>query len=312
MPEARRGQIELDPQEATKKLAEAMTAAGLPVTQVATREGFVGTAWFDTKTMQTTGAGRVGPSTVRIRAWVMPWRYGWSEITMEAVYRPVADPSLPERELERSVPFDSPARVRIREIMQQVGVTSTLAESDAPVPDAGRPTMDPGKKRERRLNVPTPSDTGQALAADTAAPQPKPAVDSTPPPRRDSAIVFRPAVPGDTVLQPARPVQPQPEPQPSPSQPTPEPVAPPAVEASDTVRPAPVTTGYAVQIAAPDGAYVANEFATRLKQLGYDARVVTEEGRYKVRTQLYANRADAAIALERLRRTFSDAFVVRE
>jgi cell division protein FtsN len=73
-----------------------------------------------------------------------------------------------------------------------------------------------------------------------------------------------------------------------------------------------VTTGYAVQIAAPDGAYVANEFATRLKQLGYDARVVTEEGRYKVRTQLYANRADAAIALERLRRTFSDAFVVRE
>jgi cell division protein FtsN len=73
-----------------------------------------------------------------------------------------------------------------------------------------------------------------------------------------------------------------------------------------------MTTGYAVQVAAPDGAYAANEFAIRLKQLGYDARVVTEDGRYKVRTQLYKNRADAAIALERLRGTFRDAFVVRE
>jgi hypothetical protein len=50
MPEARQGQIELDPQEVTKKLAEAMTAAGLPVDEVATRAGIVRTAWQDTAT----------------------------------------------------------------------------------------------------------------------------------------------------------------------------------------------------------------------------------------------------------------------
>jgi hypothetical protein len=313
MPEARRGQIELDPQEATKKLAEAMTAAGLPVTDVATREGFVSTAWFDASDLKATGAGRVGPSTVRIRAWVMPWRYGWSEITMEAVYRPVADPSLPERELERSVPYNHPARGRIRDIMQQMGVTSTLAESDSLVPDAGRPTMDPGAKKKRVLGIPKSGRPAAAAPADSIV-SPSDSVappNDSVPPRRDSAIVFRPATPGDTVHQPAPPAQPQPEPRPSPPPPpTPAPVAP--VASADTVHPAPVTTGYAVQVAAPDGAYAANEFATRLKQLGYDARVVTEDGRYKVRTQLYKNRTDAAIALERLRGTFRDAFVVRE
>ena len=68
MPEARQGQIELDPQEATKKLAEAMTAAGLPVDEVATREGFVSTAWYDTTTKKQVGGRALGADDVRIRA----------------------------------------------------------------------------------------------------------------------------------------------------------------------------------------------------------------------------------------------------
>jgi cell division septation protein DedD len=308
MPEARRGQIELDPQEATKKLAEAMTAAGLPVTEVATREGFVATAWYDTATMKSAGARPLGPGDVRIRGWVMPWKYGWSEITMEAVYRPVADPSLPARELERSVPYGHPARVKIREVMQQMGVTSTLAEADAPEQELKRPIMDPGRVGKTGAKLGAAADTVSKPAADTSRPDSVPA-------RRDSAMVFRPRTPGDTIHQrvpvvtPARPVAPD----------TAQPVAPPVTQqATPTVSPPAVppaarpSSGYAVQVAATPDSSVAGEFARRLRSLGYEARIVTEDGRYKARTQLYADRTDAAIALERLRATFRDAFMVRE
>jgi hypothetical protein len=330
MPEARQGQIELDPQEATKKLAEAMTAAGLPVDEIATREGFVSTAWYDTTTKKEVSGRALGAGNVRVRAWVMPWRYGWSEITMEAVYRPLADPSLPERELERSVTYNHPARVAIREIMQRMGVTSTIAEADAPKADVRPPTMDPGRLKKPGAKLGGQRDIAAAdsmavdtvavdtmavdtvaldsARADTTRPAPvvaaqdtarvQPPADTTPPLRRDSAIVFRPATPGDTIHQPARPAAPRPTPVPR--------------DTAPATPPAAVTSGYAVQVAAPSDAYTANDFARRLKGLGYEARIVSEDGRYKVRTQLYAQHPDAAIALERLRATFRDAFLVRE
>ena len=314
MPEARQGQIELDPQEATKKLAEAMTAAGLPVDEVATREGFVSTAWYDTTTKKEVSGRALGAGDVRIRAWVMPWRYGWSEITMEAVYRPLADPSLPERELERSVTYDHPARVAIREIMQQMGVTSTVAEADAPKAELQPPTVDPGRLGRTGAKIGGQRDSAavdsagrDSVRADTTKPAPvvaaqdtvKPAVpaDTTRPARRDSAIVFRPATPGDTIHRPARPVAPRPAPAPAPR---------------DTQPVSAPTSGYAVQVAAPSDAYAANDFARRLKALGYEAQIIPENGRYKVRTQLFAERTDAAIALEKLRGRFGDAFLVRE
>ncbi|HET7602903.1 MAG TPA: hypothetical protein VFK36_07785, partial [Gemmatimonadales bacterium] len=184
MPEARQGQIELDPQEATKKLAEAMTGAGLPVDEVATREGFVSTAWYDTTTKKEVSGRALGAGDVRIRAWVMPWRYGWSEITMEAVYRPLADPSLPERELERSVAYNHPARVAIREIMQQMGVTSTVSEADAPKVGVKPPTMDPGRLEKPGARIGGQRDTAavdsvavdsmkrDSVRADTTRPAP--------------------------------------------------------------------------------------------------------------------------------------------
>ena len=306
MPEARQGQIELDPQEVTKKLADAMTAAGLPVDEVATREGFVSTAWYDTTTKKQVAGRALGAGDVRIRAWVMPWKYGWSEITMEAVYRPLADPSLPERELERSVAYDHPARVAIREIMQRMGVTSTVAEADAPNAEVKPPTMDPGRvgKTGAKIGGQRDSIAMDTAGTDTTRPAPvvaaqdtvqRPPADTTRPVRRDSAIVFRPATPGDTIHQPARPAPPRLAPAPRDTQPA-----------------AAVTSGYAVQVAAPADAYTANEFARRLKGLGYESRIVPDGGRYKVRTQVYAQHPDAAIALERLRATFRDAFLVRE
>jgi hypothetical protein len=292
----------------------------LPVDEVATREGFVSTTWYDTTTRKKVSGRALGAGDVRIRAWVMPWKYGWSEITMEAVYRPLADPSLPERELERSVAYNHPARVAIREIMQQMGVTSTVAEADAPKAEVQPPTVDPGRLGKPGVKIGGQRDTAAAdsvavdttardsARADSARPAPaiaaqdtakaQPPADTARPARRDSAIVFRPATPGDTIHQPARPAAPRP----APVQRDTAPVTPPAA----------VTSGYAVQIAAPADAYTANDFARRLKALGYEARIVPDGGRYKVRTQLYPQRPDAAIALERLRGTFRDAFLVRE
>ena len=297
MPEAKRAEIELDPQEATKKLAEAMTAAGLPVTSVATREGFVETAWFDSATMKPTGRRPVGTKDVRIRAWVMPYRYGWSEITMEAVYRPIADPSLPPRELERSVPFGHPARVKVREILQQLGATSTLAETDAPAPELKRPIMDPGRLDSTGHKVVLHPDSAGADSGRVRK-------DSVPLQKFDSARVFHQKSPADTLrfrepFDTVRPVS-KPDTTPPAVKPAPVPVAPPPV----------VESGYAVQVAAAPDSARADEFVRRLRSAGYTPRVVLEEGRYKVRTELFASRTDAMIALEKLRGMFGDAFVV--
>lgn len=234
---------------------------------------------------------------------------------MEAVYRPLADSSLPERELERSVAYDHPARVAIRKIMQRLGVTSTVAEADAPRAEVKPPTMDPGRVARTGAKLGGQRDSATAdtaaadsVRADTTRPAPAiaaqdtvkapPPADTSRPARRDSAIAFRPATPGDSIHQPVRPIAPRPAP-----------------VQRDTARatpPAAVTAGYAVQIAAPTDAYTANDFARRLKGLGYEARIVPDGGRYKVRTQIYPQRPDAAIALEKLRRVFGDAFMVRD
>ena len=298
MPEAKRAEIELDPQEATKKLAEAMTAAGLPVTSIATREGFVETAWFDSATMKPAGGRPLGTRNVRVRAWVMPYRYGWSEITMEAVYRPIADPSLPPRELERSVPFGHPARVKVREILQQMGATSTVAETDAPAPDLKRPIMDPGRLDSTGRKVALHPDSARADSG-------KARKGSVPLQKFDSARVFHQKSPTDTLrLRPppdtARPVSKAD-------------TTPPAVKAAPVPVPAPppvVQAGYAVQVAAAPDSARADEFVRRLRSAGYSPRVVFEEDRYKVRTELFASRTDAMIALEKLRGMFGDAFVV--
>ena len=55
---------------------------------------------------------------VRVRAWADPGRPGFTQLTVETVYRPLADPSLPQRELEREVPQDHPVAKKIRAALQ--------------------------------------------------------------------------------------------------------------------------------------------------------------------------------------------------
>lgn len=113
-------EIELKVADATEALADVLKGDSLPVEKVVARDGFVETAWFKTETKQPTHARRLGPDVVQVRAWVDPSRPGYSRVVIETVYRPLADPSLSGRDLERQVPLDHPIGKRMGEIITQL------------------------------------------------------------------------------------------------------------------------------------------------------------------------------------------------
>jgi hypothetical protein len=113
LPEAAATEIRLVPQEATSRLAEAMVADSIPLARVHARDGYIESRWFDSATGRATRRRPLGTGVVRVRAWADPGRPGNSVLTVETVYRPTADPSMPERELERQVPTAHPVAVKV-------------------------------------------------------------------------------------------------------------------------------------------------------------------------------------------------------
>ena len=105
VPEAASTEIRLVPQEATSRLAEAMVADSIPRWRGS--RPATGTSRVAGSTRRPGAPTRrwpLGTSVVRVRAWADPGRPGISMLIVETVYRPMADPSTPERELERQVP----------------------------------------------------------------------------------------------------------------------------------------------------------------------------------------------------------------
>jgi hypothetical protein len=141
MPEAAATEIRLPPQEATRSLAAALEADSLPPARVRIRDAYIETAWLDSATGQPTGRRPIGTGVVKIRAWADPGRPGNSLLIIETLYRPLADPSLPERELEHQVPPDHPTALKVVRILEAMlkrygGPPRTEAEpSAAPAPE---------------------------------------------------------------------------------------------------------------------------------------------------------------------------------
>lgn len=104
---------------ATTLLAERLKAESIPVTRVEPRDGFLETPWFDT-TGRPTGKRPLGPNVVRVRGWIDPEKPGFSRLTVETLYRDIADPSLPERELDREVAPDHPVSKRVRAVLDSL------------------------------------------------------------------------------------------------------------------------------------------------------------------------------------------------
>jgi hypothetical protein len=114
LPEAAGTELRLPVPEATRRLAEALKADSIPPRRVRLRDGYIETDWFDSRSGRVLrGQRAVGSRIVRVRAWADPARPGSSQLTVETLYRPLLDPSLPDRELERQVPRDHPVAVKV-------------------------------------------------------------------------------------------------------------------------------------------------------------------------------------------------------
>ena len=115
-----RGRRRRDPAptpEATRRLAEALQADSITPSRVRLRDGYLETAWLDSATGRPTARRPLGTGVVRVRAWADPGRPGNTVLTVETLYRPLADPSLPERELERQVPRTHPTAVKVETVL---------------------------------------------------------------------------------------------------------------------------------------------------------------------------------------------------
>jgi hypothetical protein len=114
------GEINLPVRAATEALVDVFRADSLPLNRVELADGYIESEWFDADSKQPTTARRLGAEVVQVRAWVDPAKPGSSRMTVETVFRPLADPSLPARDLDRQVPADHPVARRIAEIVEQL------------------------------------------------------------------------------------------------------------------------------------------------------------------------------------------------
>lgn len=120
VPDAAEAEVDLPMADATKALAEALVEDSIPVTRTELRDGYVETGWFEAATGQPTSRRPLGPEVVRVRGWVDPIQTGQTKIRIETVIRPMADPSLPERELDRGAPKENPAALRVQRTAERL------------------------------------------------------------------------------------------------------------------------------------------------------------------------------------------------
>lgn len=125
-------EVELKTKQATEVLGDILKGDSLPVTRIDSRDGLIETAWFRTTDSKATHARPLGPGVVQVRAWIDPSRAGFSYVTLETVYRPIADPSLAPRELDRQVPPDHPVGKR----MKQIVIELSRLYSDEPIEES--------------------------------------------------------------------------------------------------------------------------------------------------------------------------------
>jgi hypothetical protein len=167
-PQAAITEMRLPAGEATRLLAEAFQADSMPMHRVEVRDGWLETRWFNATSGRPTLRRPLGINTVRVRAWAEPTHPGSSKVTVETVYRPLADPSLPERELDREVPRNHPIAIKVRAALQDL--VKRFGGPPAPVtPPAAGP--DEGQGQE---TVPADEAPDESAPEDAAPEQGSP------------------------------------------------------------------------------------------------------------------------------------------
>jgi hypothetical protein len=139
-PSASKIELDLVRTDAIQRVAEALSADSVPVSRLEIRDGWLESAWFDPVTLRAATSSLAATGLVRIRAWADPGRPYHSDVTLEAVTRPVADPSIPGRSLERPLAPDHPIAVRLDSLIKQL----VLVYGDKmPVDTTGKTTPPP-------------------------------------------------------------------------------------------------------------------------------------------------------------------------
>lgn len=139
-PSAASAEVELDIPAATRALAETLAKDSIALASIKEADGYIDSGWLDAATLERTGKRPLGSDVVRVRAWVNPAKEFWSELVVEATYRPLEDPSRPGRELEVILPPDHPLQRRIvgslRKLIEQYGDAESLKALAVPKPIA--------------------------------------------------------------------------------------------------------------------------------------------------------------------------------
>lgn len=100
-PEALHAVINARPAQVTEEAKAWLAAQGATVEHASPIDGFLETGWYDAKDSTATSI------RVKVRVWADPDVPRKSRVTVEAVYRPIEDPSRTARDLERAVPQTS-------------------------------------------------------------------------------------------------------------------------------------------------------------------------------------------------------------
>ena len=122
-PQARAVILNARPARVTPEIAASVAAESLRVERVNVTDGYVETAWYDTRRGRSFSGMRDVPNpaaTVKIRFWADPYVPGQTRLTVETVYRPRYDPSRTERDLEVVVPQEHPGRAIADRILSKL------------------------------------------------------------------------------------------------------------------------------------------------------------------------------------------------
>ena len=154
LPGAAEAVVDLDVAKATEVLAEQLKSDSIPVNRIETKDGYLETPWFNVATGQATTDRVLGDSIVRVRGWVNAYGKERGSIRVETAVRPLANPSLPARDLDRQAPIDNPVAIRVAQVLTDMA-------RRYPVPGAEEPTAPPPVVAPDSVNA-APSDSAKA------------------------------------------------------------------------------------------------------------------------------------------------------
>lgn len=149
--------VDLDVAKATTVLAEQLKSDSIPVSRVEPKDGYLETEWFSAVTGQPTNDRVLGDSIVRVRGWVNAYGSERGSIKVETAVRPLANPSLPPRDLDRQAPIDNPVAIRVATVLTDMAKRYPVPGADEPVTPA------PPVRSDSARAAPGDSTTGKTI-----------------------------------------------------------------------------------------------------------------------------------------------------